>query len=439
YSSEFATQIRKNIEESKKFTQFGFLTKNAEVLEALLNEIDNGAESKDKLDKMNASVKKMLELYKWKGDDGKDELENINNLEKCVENNEPSLDLFTNNVIDLIFKGYFDVIPKYAKIDYDDIWNLFNKIKNAINTESLEENKYYDNIIEKNKEKLNFKYNDLQNIRKTRLKYLKMYYNILSSLDCMIEILQDKKYINKKINFNANLPNDLLSKLENEKQTRLNQSIKILENIKILITKTRVPSDLEPNNTVYKKIKHKDSCLTFYDKEILRRIGEIIDIIYDKVLNEINNIKNLEDFIIDSYGHGKLTENILALEMIEYIDKIIFIHEENSIVYYQVIINRMNASTNKEDFKDWGKKNYKISEPVVPPVIPEEDYRLPYEKVEITEDHVTRIREWLIQKRDYRGKADTFDTIMDDFWGLINGRKFQQETDTHTLDFVKEI
>ncbi|CAG8828796.1 26102_t:CDS:1, partial [Dentiscutata erythropus] len=51
------------------------------VLEALLNEIDSGAEYKDKLDKMNASVKKMLKLYEWKGDDGKDEVENINNLE----------------------------------------------------------------------------------------------------------------------------------------------------------------------------------------------------------------------------------------------------------------------------------------------------------------------------------------------------------------------
>ncbi|CAG8671164.1 14713_t:CDS:2, partial [Dentiscutata heterogama] len=436
----------------------------------------------------------------------------------------------------------------------------------------------------------------------------------------------------------------------NEKQTKLNQSIKILENIKISITKTRIPSDLEPDNTIYKKIEHKDSCLkrlehllifvklnkeienlkeyeipdyknherlksnfpndlkqelkeshqkrldflkylneiqlnnewtreikkkfenyknkfnnlyendskiltdlinkelklidhymlyverinriftleelnkirtneigsdtiltpnqklAFYDKEIPRRISEIIDIIYNKVLNEINNIKNLEDFIIDSYGHGKLTENVLALgknehllkdkkisldkivntfldnsiivlnkfysktnqqlqinslkdeqtsidaktrdgkfylrnfeihlnfvkfklndektfdrtssfhtqEMKEYINKIISIHEENSIVYYQVIINRMNASTNKEDFKDWGKKNYKMSNPVVPPVVPDEDDRLP-------------------------GKADTFDTIMDDFWGLINGRKFQQETDTHTLDLVKEI
>ncbi|CAG8775099.1 2436_t:CDS:2 [Dentiscutata erythropus] len=274
----------------------------------------------------------------------------------------------------------------------------------------------------------------------------------------------------------------------------------------------------------------------FYNKEIPRRIGEIIDIIYDKVLNEINNIKNLEDFIIDLYGHGKLTENILALgknehllkdkkisldkivntfldnsiivlnkfysktnqqiqinslkdeqtsidtkmrdgkfyirnfdihlyfvkfklndektfdktslfhtqEMKEYIDKIIFIHKENNIVYYQVIINRMNASTNKEDFKDWGdfdrrKKNYKMSEPIVLPVIPEEDDRLSYEKIEIIEDRVTRIKEWLIQKRDYRGKANTFDTIIDDFWGLINGRKFQQETDTYTLDLVKEI
>ncbi|CAG8823964.1 10941_t:CDS:2, partial [Dentiscutata erythropus] len=100
----------------------------------------------------------------------------------------------------------------------------------------------------------------------------------------------------------------------------------------------------------------------------------------------------------------------------------------------------MNASTNKKDFKDWGdfdrsikylddkylkgkkpqiykksgKKNYKMSEPVVPPVIPEEDDRLP-------------------------GKANTFDTIMDNFWGLINGHKFQQETDTHTLNLVKEI
>ncbi|CAG8807379.1 10472_t:CDS:1, partial [Dentiscutata erythropus] len=56
-----------------------------------------------------------------------------------------------------------------------------------------------------------------------------------------------------------------------------------------------------------------------------------------------------------------------------------------------------------------------MSEPIIPPVIPEEDDRLPYEKIEITEDHVTRIREWLIQKRDYRGKAETFNTIMDDF------------------------
>ncbi|CAG8795310.1 15667_t:CDS:1, partial [Dentiscutata erythropus] len=101
----------------------------------------------------------------------------------------------------------------------------------------------------------------------------------------------------------------------------------------------------------------------------------------------------------------------------------------------------MNTSTNKEDFKDWGdfdrsikyldnkylkekkppdlqeirKKNYKMPEPVVLSVVPEEDDRLPYEKIEITEDRVTRIREWLIQKRDYRGKAETFDTIMDDF------------------------
>ncbi|CAG8811600.1 2551_t:CDS:2, partial [Dentiscutata erythropus] len=235
--------------------------------------------------------------------------------------------------------------------------------------------------------------------------------------------------------------------------------------------------------------------LAFYDKEIPRRIGEIIDIIYNKVLSEINNIKNLEDFIIDSYSHGKLTENVLALdkqtsintktrdekfylrnfeiylnfvkfklndektfdktlsfhtqEMKKYIDKIISIHKENSIVYYQVIINRMNASTNKEDFKDWGdfdrsikyldnkylkgkktsdlqeirKKKLQMSEPTNPSVIPEEDDRLPYEKIEITEDC----------------KAETFDTIMDNFWGLINGRKFQQETDTHTLDLVKEI
>ncbi|CAG8750051.1 118_t:CDS:1, partial [Dentiscutata heterogama] len=87
YSPELAEQLRKNIEESKKFTQSGFLTRNAEVLEALLNEIDSGAESKIKLDKMNASVQKMLKLYEWNGDDGKDEIENINNLEKCVENN----------------------------------------------------------------------------------------------------------------------------------------------------------------------------------------------------------------------------------------------------------------------------------------------------------------------------------------------------------------
>ncbi|CAG8497876.1 14707_t:CDS:2, partial [Dentiscutata heterogama] len=48
---------------------------------SLTNKIDNGAESKNKLDKINASVKKMLKLYEWKGDDGKDEVENINNLE----------------------------------------------------------------------------------------------------------------------------------------------------------------------------------------------------------------------------------------------------------------------------------------------------------------------------------------------------------------------
>ncbi|CAG8807381.1 10473_t:CDS:2, partial [Dentiscutata erythropus] len=152
--------------------------------------------------------------------------------------------------------------------------------------------------------------------------------------------------------------------------------------------------------------------LAFYNKEIPRRISEIIDIIYNKVLNEINNIKNLEDFIIDSHGHdnsiiilnkfysktnqqiqinslkdeqtsidtktrdGKFylrnfeiylnfvkfklndektfdkTSSFYTQEMIEYIDKIISIYEENSIVYYQVIINRMNTSTNKEDFKD---------------------------------------------------------------------------------------
>ncbi|CAG8826607.1 5213_t:CDS:1, partial [Dentiscutata erythropus] len=147
-----------------------------------------------------------------------------------------------------------------------------NAINSEMNTESLEENKYYNNMIEKNKEKLNFKYNDLQDIRKTRLKYLKIYYNILSSLDCMIEILQNKKYINKKINFDTNFPNDLLSKLENEKQTILNQSIEILENIKISITKTRVLSDLEPNNTVYKKIGYKDSCLNEKNKKSLHQL-----------------------------------------------------------------------------------------------------------------------------------------------------------------------
>ncbi|CAG8829553.1 8221_t:CDS:2, partial [Dentiscutata erythropus] len=51
-----------------------------------------------------------------------------------------------------------------------------------------------------------------------------------------------------------------------------------------------------------------------------------------------------------------------------------------------------------------------MSDPVVPPIVPEKDDRLPYEKIEITEDH-----------------------------SLINRRKFQQETDTHTLDLVKEI
>ncbi|CAG8807130.1 25835_t:CDS:2, partial [Dentiscutata erythropus] len=263
----------------------------------------------------------------------------------------------------------------------------------------------------------------------------------------------------------SDFPNDLKQELKESHQKRLD-FLKYLNEIQL-------------NNEWTRKIKKKFE--DYKNKFNNLRIGEIIDIIYNKVLNEINNIKNLEDFIINSYGHGKLTENILALdeqtsidtktcggkfylrnfeihlnfvkfklndektfdktssfytqEIKEYINKIISIHEENSIMYYQVIINKMNASTNKEDFKDWGdfdqsikylddkylkekkpqiykksgKKNYKMSEPVIPPIIPEEDDRLLYEKIEITEDR------------------------------LINGHKFQQETDTHTLDLVKEI
>ncbi|CAG8813305.1 8387_t:CDS:1 [Dentiscutata erythropus] len=139
-----------------------------------------------------------------------------------------------------------------------------------------------------------------------------MYYNILSSLDCMIEILQDKKYINKKINFDTNFPNDLLTKLENKKQTRLNQSIKILKNIKISIIKTCVLSDLETNNTIYKKIEHKDSCLSEKNKKSLHQLRtERLEhlLIFVKLNKEIENLKEYK--IPDYKNHERLKSNFL--------------------------------------------------------------------------------------------------------------------------------
>ncbi|CAG8794528.1 29525_t:CDS:2, partial [Gigaspora margarita] len=49
------------------------------------------------------------------------------------------------------------------------------------------------------------------------------------------------------------------------------------------------------------------------NKEIPRRIREIVDLIYNKVLNETENITILDQFIIGVSGGGELTENIYVL------------------------------------------------------------------------------------------------------------------------------
>ncbi|CAG8854313.1 20627_t:CDS:1, partial [Gigaspora margarita] len=49
------------------------------------------------------------------------------------------------------------------------------------------------------------------------------------------------------------------------------------------------------------------------NREIPRRIREIVDLIYNKVLNETENITTLDQFIIGVSGGGELTENIYVL------------------------------------------------------------------------------------------------------------------------------
>ncbi|CAG8837133.1 8079_t:CDS:2, partial [Gigaspora margarita] len=100
---------------------------------------------------------------------------------------------------------------------------------------------------------------------------------------------------------------------------------------------------------------------TLKNKEIPRRIKEIINLIYNKVLNKIENISSLDQFIIGTSGGGKLTKNIYILEELKnHITKIKTIYEETNENYYQDIINRIKLLTDKEEFKDNKKFDKKI-------------------------------------------------------------------------------
>ncbi|CAG8750916.1 12842_t:CDS:1, partial [Dentiscutata heterogama] len=153
---------------------------------------------------------------------------------------------------------------------------------------------------------------ELKESHQKRLDFLKYLNEIQLNNEWTREI--KKKFEDYKNKFNNLYENDskILTDMINKELKLINHYMLYVERINRIFTLEEL-NKIRTNKIGSDTILTPNQKLAFYDKEIPRKISKIIDIIYDKVLNEINNIKNLEDFIIDSYGHGKLTENILAL------------------------------------------------------------------------------------------------------------------------------
>ncbi|CAG8849393.1 1244_t:CDS:2, partial [Gigaspora margarita] len=72
-------------------------------------------------------------------------------------------------------------------------------------------------------------------------------------------------------------------------------------------------NDLKPTEITLDPILKIKQSNTLKNREIPKRIREIVDLIYNKILNETENISTLDQFIISVSGGGELTENIYIL------------------------------------------------------------------------------------------------------------------------------
>ncbi|CAG8700292.1 26094_t:CDS:2, partial [Gigaspora margarita] len=72
-------------------------------------------------------------------------------------------------------------------------------------------------------------------------------------------------------------------------------------------------NDLKPTEIMLDPILKIKQSNALKNREIPKRIREIVDLIYNKVLNKTENITTLDQFIIGVSGGGELTENIYVL------------------------------------------------------------------------------------------------------------------------------
>ncbi|CAG8832277.1 8598_t:CDS:2, partial [Gigaspora margarita] len=445
YTPELANQLHKNIQNVRNnFTQS---------------------------ETVDTTIKELLKKYKWDGNESNDESERVNNLKKSTLESECQIEILEDK----------EYIARKLKKSIKILENIKSYIEKSRNKTELEINNTIFNKIEhedsclskKNKEKLHKSRNkqladillfeklnkEIEYLQETKIskykKHEKLKPNFLKDLKQELKNSFQKKLdflkYKNEIEHNQiwtketkrkfeNYKNDIFKKLfKNDSRTLTNlvhKELRLIDHYLLYLERINRATNIKELNDLklteitldpILKIKQSNA---LKKREISRRIREIVNLIYNKVLNETENITTLDQFIIGVLESGELTKNIYVLG-------------ENKDL---LKTKRMNISTNKEDFKDNGKfdkeicildnkylKEKKTTDLQNIGKKKSDESEKPYKNIIITSERLED------KKKTYRGKAKTFNQQLDDLWGLVNDRDRQNNYIDDAYNIYKQI
>ncbi|CAG8449413.1 8832_t:CDS:2 [Cetraspora pellucida] len=220
---------------------------------------------------------------------------NINILRTTIDEKKYYNNNLFNSVLDLFLNN---INNNNNNNTNNDLFHLLKKqISNELNISNLNDNGYYDNLIKNNKNKLNSKYTTIQEIRKNHLNYLKIYNNILSSIEneCIIETLENKNFI--QINDNT-FPEKLYQTLNENKNKKIIKLKNIINDIKILINSEKKSLNLKDSGLIF-NIINNEKCFSEKTKASLYnlkniRLNNVLK--YEKIKNDIIIISDNYDY-----------------------------------------------------------------------------------------------------------------------------------------------